>query len=343
MGEVESGQEDRRKEKRFEVAKTFNVKFGDVEKLRKLFVRDISKGGMFLRTSKPRPKGTKVRVVLELPDGAQFPLDGEVVYARTDGGPVGNGVKFTEMRESIKMLLGQYVERLTKSAPASPQQAGSASPPGPASPAVAAPPVDIHRPELTPTEGLSVGGRFDEVFVQLDADLAVAERQSHGTAYDVLGIEPTATPRQVAKAAETRKAEFDPTDYGTRLPASLQERMRSILAKVDVAAQTLMDLRGRACVDLDLALLVPLVPLMSGMEVHDAFREELAARRANASAEQQADLDRAPSRRALAEGMQKSGNDEAAALLYRIALLYDSYDFELRQRLATIERIASES
>ena len=91
--------------------RTFRLRFGDVAKLRRTYVKDISKGGMFVRSRSPQPVGTKVKVVLELPDGSQFPIQGETVSIRdaTDG-TGGNGVRFTDLEPARLAMLERHIE-----------------------------------------------------------------------------------------------------------------------------------------------------------------------------------------------------------------------------------------
>jgi type IV pilus assembly protein PilZ len=50
------------------------------------YTRNVSKGGMFVRTSRPPPVGTRFLFRLELPGHAQpLQLTGEVVHARPEG------------------------------------------------------------------------------------------------------------------------------------------------------------------------------------------------------------------------------------------------------------------
>ena len=90
---------DRRRYPRVPVNKRFLVRFENTRKLRALVVRDLSRGGLFLRTPCPRPEGTKIEVILELPDGTKFPLEGVVVRESKPPSPdgPGNGIRFENL------------------------------------------------------------------------------------------------------------------------------------------------------------------------------------------------------------------------------------------------------
>lgn len=63
------------------------------------FSKDVSTGGVFIRTSAPLPVGTRVRLRLALPgDALPVALDGVVEWERglheSESGPAGMGVSF---------------------------------------------------------------------------------------------------------------------------------------------------------------------------------------------------------------------------------------------------------
>jgi uncharacterized protein (TIGR02266 family) len=92
------------------------VRFQNRRQLKRLWVKDISRGGMFLRTQSPLDVFEKVTVVLELPDGSQVDLHGSVVHVippdkATDKASAGMGVQFTDLTPDKRDLLEAFLER----------------------------------------------------------------------------------------------------------------------------------------------------------------------------------------------------------------------------------------
>jgi len=81
---------------------------------RATFATALSEQGVFIRTLKPFPEGTKVKVSLELPTPKPLVLDGEVLYAvkeAPDGlAEPGMGIKFTGLAQSIQAGLRKFIE-----------------------------------------------------------------------------------------------------------------------------------------------------------------------------------------------------------------------------------------
>ncbi len=79
-----------------------DVEFSDYPSLAGEFASNISRGGMFIRTEKPVPVRSKVRVQVKLPDGSSASTEAEVVHlvtredARARGTSPGLGVSFSE-------------------------------------------------------------------------------------------------------------------------------------------------------------------------------------------------------------------------------------------------------
>jgi uncharacterized protein (TIGR02266 family) len=102
------------------------VKFRDKKQLRTCYAKDISRGGIFLRTTNPLPVFEKITIVLELPGGEEVELRGEVVRAiePEKAGPVvaaGMGVQFIDLTPDKRAFLEAYLERVKTAPPASAQ------------------------------------------------------------------------------------------------------------------------------------------------------------------------------------------------------------------------------
>ncbi len=79
------------------------------------YTRNISEGGIFIRTSLPLGVGERVRLRLTLPDGdAPFALDGVVKWISTmkdqDTHPPGMGIEFVDFNEEVKAKLDSLVK-----------------------------------------------------------------------------------------------------------------------------------------------------------------------------------------------------------------------------------------
>jgi type IV pilus assembly protein PilZ len=82
------------------------------------YTKNISKGGTFIRTSKPLDVGTEFVFVLSLPTlNEQLQLNGEVMWVVTDAEatseqPSGMGIKFRFNDEDERAMVNEFVERL---------------------------------------------------------------------------------------------------------------------------------------------------------------------------------------------------------------------------------------
>ena len=82
------------------------------------YTKNISKGGTFIRTSKPLTVGTEFIFVLSLPTiNEQLQLNGEVIWVVTDAEateeqPSGMGIKFRFENDVDRQKVADFVERL---------------------------------------------------------------------------------------------------------------------------------------------------------------------------------------------------------------------------------------
>ncbi len=81
------------------------------------YTKNISKGGVFIRTSLPLEVGERIRLRITLPEGdAPFALDGIVKWVSSvrdrEKHPPGMGVEFTsftdDVKDQLERLVGQY-------------------------------------------------------------------------------------------------------------------------------------------------------------------------------------------------------------------------------------------
>ena len=82
------------------------------------YTKNISKGGTFIRTSKPLPIGTEFIFVLTLPNQTEhLRLLGEVVWVTAEEGstedaPAGMGIRFKFKDDSERNAVSEFVESL---------------------------------------------------------------------------------------------------------------------------------------------------------------------------------------------------------------------------------------
>ena len=85
------------------------------------YTKNISKGGTFIRTTKPLPPGTEFVFVLVIPKLAEpLRLNGEVVWVvdlarSSDDNPPGMGIRFKYLDDSERDQTEEVVGRLVKS------------------------------------------------------------------------------------------------------------------------------------------------------------------------------------------------------------------------------------
>jgi len=85
------------------------------------YTKNISKGGTFIRTSKPLEIGTEFQFVLALPEGVQLELKGVVQWVITDGAastesPAGMGIQFVFADDAQRLAVETVVEAMMNEA-----------------------------------------------------------------------------------------------------------------------------------------------------------------------------------------------------------------------------------
>jgi type IV pilus assembly protein PilZ len=114
------GEEKRREEKRQEERQAVTLKV-DYKRLNTFFAdytKNISKGGTFIKTSKPLTIGTEFVFVLSLPQTEeQLQLLGEVVWIvdeseATEESPAGMGIRFKFRDDGERQAVHKFVEDL---------------------------------------------------------------------------------------------------------------------------------------------------------------------------------------------------------------------------------------
>ena len=94
----------------------FSVSYTDGKTNRKGFATVLSEKGVFIRTTKPFPKDSQLKVHLDLPSARPIILDSKVLYTieakagRHKNYEPGMGIKFTEISPEIQTGLRGFIE-----------------------------------------------------------------------------------------------------------------------------------------------------------------------------------------------------------------------------------------
>jgi len=82
--------------------------------------KDMSLGGMFLRTASPLPEGTELNLCFNIPEiPIEFCVAAEIIWAVSSGETVdeedcGMGLKFISLSRERSKLLGEYINSRLK-------------------------------------------------------------------------------------------------------------------------------------------------------------------------------------------------------------------------------------
>lgn len=116
---------------RFVAEKRIGVRLAERKALKAMWTENISKGGLFVRTDTPPPRGTILEVLISTPDG-ELALNAEVVHvvdpksSEAAGQQPGVGLAFVGVKAEQKRAIHQYVDGLADRL--SPEEAPSPSP-----------------------------------------------------------------------------------------------------------------------------------------------------------------------------------------------------------------------
>ena len=347
---------ERRRDKRFAVHRPFLLRFGDNDKLRRWYIRDISRGGVFVRTKKPRPVGATVLVQIELPDGRSCRVTGEVVHVK-EGPRGGNGVRFTETGKPALEMLEEYIRACSTPGEGALPETKSQPP----ALSLDLPVVGVGKPvesgalefevdlELPPTHSRELPGegkgapeaparghlpsyRSHEELLDLVTHLTQIECTLNAGPYEVLGLQLSASRKEVLAAHAERLLELqgDAVLEGL-VPPWVEQRIERAVEAIDDASNVLTDPARRALADLELELLVSGSPDPDSVA---AFEAEVGRRRDGAPDELKASYSRAEPFLSAGIAAMEADEKETARNMLLTALLYDPYNMQIRQLLA---------
>jgi Tfp pilus assembly protein PilZ len=83
------------------------VRVASIDSFRASYLRDLSQGGLFVRSQKPLPMSTRVMIELHVPNESPLPLKGEVVRVEANG----FGVRFDENSEETTAHLYTLISK----------------------------------------------------------------------------------------------------------------------------------------------------------------------------------------------------------------------------------------
>ncbi len=107
-------EDDRRKSKR--AVTKIEILFKELASFIKVYMLDVSNGGVFIKTDTPLPLDTPVFLRLKLPgDDEYLEIQGRVVWnnptRRKNSFPRGMGIQFIEMSDQHAERIKSFVER----------------------------------------------------------------------------------------------------------------------------------------------------------------------------------------------------------------------------------------
>ncbi len=165
----------RREDKRVVKAIPVRLSFTSANALLDSYTKDLSLGGLFVRTKTDVPVGTRFDLTIDLGGGSGLRAIGEVKWRRPDSAtePGGVGVRFVEMnpahRKWLDAALKQYTARMGRAAASSS-----------AAPAAAGDPASSQRPVASAALGPSPSARPADM-LELDLDQAMDGTRSGHT------------------------------------------------------------------------------------------------------------------------------------------------------------------
>ncbi len=96
---------DRRQARRKEIP--LRVKYQSAGRQEETHMRDISVGGVYIKSVSPPPEGARIRLIFSLPDGYLIEAEGTVAH-RLRG--VGMGVAFDPLNSEAEERIREFVD-----------------------------------------------------------------------------------------------------------------------------------------------------------------------------------------------------------------------------------------
>jgi uncharacterized protein (TIGR02266 family) len=175
------------------------VRFANRRQLKQAFFRDISKGGMFLRTETPLAVHERVPLVLELPDGQTLELLSEVAHVvlpigATPARPAGMAVRFLDFTSAKRNVIEDFLQRSKTHVPIGVETA----------------PVPKLARTMTPAMPLPAMENLVRALRRLVWLCGDARPLADVDYYQILGLSPTATTDEIREACTVLRILLDP-------------------------------------------------------------------------------------------------------------------------------------
>jgi len=349
-----------RRDVRIPTNRSVRLKFSDRSRFETMYMRDISKGGLFVKTPSPREPGSPVTIILDLPGATEITLEGEVAHV-VRAGPgvdpkrVGMGVALKELTPALRAAIEIYLKGVEDDfidaedvafdlpAPAPPigVVADVLEPPEPwelelltadvllapddePAPARAGPSAPPAAPPPVPAKALPASAE-ELAAVRAALDLVeprmVPRPNRAPTAYEVLGVKPPDGLIQIEAVKSRDRRALDPDLWAGRLPPDVHGRVERAARALDAAWDVVSNPELRAGLDLQLTI-VPPPPSRSEAERRELVRaaDRLHAKFAETSS------DRVRTASTMADGAAadiKAGKPARARNALRLAISYD--------------------
>lgn len=100
---------------------TLRVQFRTLAEFQEHYLKDFSRGSIFVWAKATHPLGKRIVVLVNLPDGEEVSLQGRVVHVHDRGSlsyPVGMGIEILDPAPELIMKLDPYINHPKRSSPA---------------------------------------------------------------------------------------------------------------------------------------------------------------------------------------------------------------------------------
>jgi len=217
---------------------SIKLRCGSWQQLQAIYKRDLARGSIFLKSTKPPPIGTGVRIDLTLPTESMIVLNGFVHEHIPEGGLGGRGpgvdVKLATIPQSAMWLIETALTSAQKGTQAMQAIPRPASEPAPASPADA---------------GLDEGADLASAETELlDALTAEHESLRRLNPFQVLGVGYEAGDADVRAAFGELTKKYHPDRYARYASADLRNHAAEIFILIRDAYRRIGDAKGRQSV-----------------------------------------------------------------------------------------------
>lgn len=213
------------------------VRFKNKKQFRKMWVKDISRNGIFLRTDTPLEPFERVTVVLELPDGQSVELHGDVVRTirpeqAGEGAVAGMGVQLVDLTPDKRAVLESYLARARTLPPGAPPPPPTVKP--------------VARPAPTLPDGPEALIHALRRVIWACAD---ATRLPLWDYYELLGVAPGAGADEIRAACDVLRALLDPATPPPGVNRDESARLSALLMVLSDVEATLTDPARRRAYD----------------------------------------------------------------------------------------------